>query len=92
MDPKSSVSGALHSLTLEMPAGVWPSGKPGAWGGKSREGLVWGWSKFLSSRGEGWGAWGWLRNRGEGGHLCPLQGGLVIIGPLCRLGCPTGLV
>lgn len=39
---KCSVSGPC-SLTLEIPAEVWPSGEPGAWGGESGEGLVWGW-------------------------------------------------
>lgn len=27
-----------------------------------------------------------------GEHLCPLQGGPFIVGSVCRLGCPTGLV
>lgn len=70
MDPKCSVSGALHSLTLEMPAGVWPSEKPGAREGRGGKALF-GVGKsslalFASSRGEWWGAWGWLRRSGEG--------------------------
>lgn len=92
---KCSVSGP-RSLTLEIPAGVWPSGEPGPWGGESGEGLVWGLRRSLSSVFQPdssrcvWGQGGWMGVAQEewGEPLCPLQGGPFIVGSVCRLGCP----
>lgn len=79
--------GPVCTLILEMPAWVWPCGKPDACGGE----------RALFGIGEGslssafWP--GCSRcSLGVGEHLCPLQGGPFIICLLCRLSCVTGLV